>query len=151
MQGATQRSIKSQDNNKKTIEMQGWHCAAKGTFNGPIFRLYETVTFISPQFVFRLLRKSSEDFATTSEIVGRLRVNFGRKSTEYNLGLIVLLSSNQNPVILLSVRTLKTNMIFDLTSRSLGRWQLVPFVNAISGLKRFSSVLKRVNVFTDIP
>ena len=58
-------------------------------------------------------RTPSKFFGSTSEIFGCFMVAFGSLSTserkvigtpgEYNLGLIVLLSSNQNPVILLSV------------------------------------------------
>ena len=53
-------------------------------------------SFGSLRVNFGCIRKISADF-------GKLRVNFGKKtnwySWEYNLGLIVLLSSNQNSVI----------------------------------------------------
>ena len=65
--------------------------------------------------IFGRLLETSEIFGSTSDVFGRLRltleslgnlrVNFGKKSNwyswEYNLGLILLLSSNQNPVKLL--------------------------------------------------
>ena len=65
-------------------------------------------TFKSLRVNFGNLRKSSGQLRMYSEDFGRLRkkflVNFGKKSNwyswEYNLGFIVLLTSNQNPVIL---------------------------------------------------
>ena len=49
------------------------------------------------------LRKTSDQLRISSDVSGRLRAYFGKirvfVSGEHNLGLIVLLSSNQNPVL----------------------------------------------------
>ena len=64
------------------------------------------VNFVNLRKTSDQLRKFSDVLWSTSDVFGRLRVYFGKlrvfASGEYNLGLIVLLSSIQNPVILLS-------------------------------------------------
>lgn len=73
---------------------------------------------------FRLLQKSSEDLASISEIFKRLRVNFGKKSGGFSYG--VQLGINCTSLVQLETSyfdecTLITNMILEVTSRSLQR------------------------------